>query len=905
MQATSHSLQVLANGALDGMFDRGSKMHGLPPFMNGTMFNSNCFVARSKHPLMKFGTSQVAMTCVFAILAVAPVRSQELDQSEANVRSEAQVQVAIRAGQTEVVPSLEILPADFTLDGPESFQRLIVHDISNGQRRGQQDEVEWTVDDPDVCDIRRGVVRPKSNGSTVIHASVAGRTTSTSVTVKRFDESYTLSFRHDVLPILSKVGCNSGACHGALAGKGGFRLSLRGYDPPQDHFTMTRQAKGRRIEPADPGRSLVLAKPSGGIPHQGGIRFDVDSREYRLIADWISTGAARPSDDDPMLESFQIFPDVMTVDIGETAELVARATYSDGRIVDVTQWVIWTSTDETVARVDESGRVEVIGSGDGAVTAWFSSQISIARVTSPYPAEIDEEVFTAAPVRNFIDELSLAQLERLKLPPSPRCEDFEFIRRAYLDCIGTLPTADQVKAFIADDRADKRDQLIDELLERPEFVDYWTHKWSDVLLINGTLLRPEAVKAYYSWIRRHVESNTPWDQFVREILTAQGDTLTNGATNFFALHQEPETMSENASQAFMGLSIACAKCHDHPLEKWTNDQYYSMASLFARVRGKGWGGDSRNGDGKRTVYVVTKGELIQPRTGQPQPPAPLDGEAIPFGATSDRRLHLASWLTSPENPYFSRSITNRVWANYFGVGLVDPVDDMRASNPASNEALLSAAADFLVENDFNLKALMREIMRSETYQRSSLTLEQNATETRFYSHYYPKRLQAEVLLDAISQVTDAPSEFTKIEFLGADTQDTSFYPKGTKAIQLYDSAVQSYFLKAFGRNQREITCECERSNEPSMIQVLHLANGTTLNEKLRVVGNRIDQLVDEGLGNEAIIEELYLATLCRNPTDREVKRLLAAMQVDGVERRELLEDVFWSVMSSREFLFNH
>ena len=689
---------------------------------------------------------------------------------------------AVPADESGPTSVLEILPSDIVLDGPRSFQQLLVHENEAGQRgrQRQRDEIEWVVDDPTICEVRRGVVRPKGDGATTIRATVDGQSTSARVTVKRFGDDDRLSFRHDVLPVLSKLGCNSGACHGALAGKGGFRLSLRGYDPPQDHFTMTRQAKGRRIEPADPGRSLVLAKPSGGIPHQGGIRFDVDSRDYRIMAEWISSGAASPSENDPTLEALQVFPDLMTLPIGETAEFIAQATYSDGRVVDVTPWVIWTSTDETVAQIDNGGHVEVIGSGDGAVTAWFSSQIAISRVTSPYPASIEEEVFAAAPVRNFIDERSLAQLKRLNLPPSPRCEDSEFIRRAYLDCIGTLPTADEVQAFLQDPRSDKRDHLIETLLERPEFVDYWTHKWSDVLLINGTLLRPAAVKAYYSWIHGHVESNTAWDQFVREILTAQGDTLSNGATNFFALHQEPETMSENASQAFMGLSIACAKCHDHPLEKWTNDQYYAMASLFARVRGKGWGGDSRNGDGRRTVYVVTKGELIQPRTGRPQPPTPLDGESVPFDSTLDRRLHLASWLTSPDNPYFARSITNRVWANFFGVGLVEPVDDMRASNPASNEALLGAAAEFLVANDFDLKALMREIMRSETYQRSSLPLEQNASETRYFSHYYPKRLQAEVLLDAISQVTDAPSEFTKIEFLGADTQNTDFYPKGPR-----------------------------------------------------------------------------------------------------------------------------
>ncbi len=441
---------------------------------------------------------------------------------------------------------------------------------------------------------------------------------------------------------------------------------------------------------------------------------------------------------------------------------------------------------------------------------------------------------------------------------------------------------------------------------RDEFVDYWAYQWSDLLLVNGTRLRPEAVKAFYTWIREQVKANTPWDRFARQIVLAKGNSFENGATNFYALHQDPEEMTENISQAFLGLSIGCAKCHNHPLEKWTNDQYYAMANLFARVHAKGWGGESRNGDGARTLFVSSRGDLVQPSKGMPQPPAPLDGQPLPAESEKDRREHLAAWLTSPDNPYFARAITNRVWAGFLGVGLVEPVDDLRLSNPASNEELFGAATKFLADHGYDLKALMRTILQSATYQASSQPAEASRDETRYYSHYYPRRMIAEVALDAVSQVTAAPSEFTQIEYPGADFAKTEFYPKGTRALQLYDSAVVSQFLRTFGRNQRVITCQCERSNEPSLVQALHISNGETLRAKLAAKEGRVESLTGSGQPLYRIIEDLYLSALARYPKDEEVAQLLAATRgATESERRVLIEDLFWAVLSSREFLFNH
>jgi hypothetical protein len=573
--------------------------------------------------------------------------------------------------------------------------------------------------------------------------------------------------------------------------------------------------------------------------------------------------------------------------------------------------VKWSSADESVCRVDEQGKASVIGPGEGAVVAWYSSRLAIARITVPYESKSPAKGAIAdnRKPRNFIDEQIDKQLARLNLPASAACTDAEFVRRAYVDTIGRLPEVNEVRAFLADGSTAKRDALIASLLKRPEFADYWTYKWSDLLMLSGTRLRPLALKTYYQWIHKQVAAGAPWDEFVRAIVTATGESVEAGPTNFYALSQSPEDMTENVSQAFLGLSIGCAKCHNHPLEKWTNDQYYSMASLFARVRAKGWGGEGRSGDGKRTLYVAESGELVQPRTGKPQPPAPLDGQALAFDDPADRRVSLAKWLTSPENPYFARSITNRIWANFFGVGLVEQVDDMRVSNPASNETLLTAAADFLAKRKFDLKALMKVILESNAYQRTSRPLPGNQADRRFYSRYYPKRLMAEVLHDAIVQVSEVPTRFDTIAFPGGDVQKTDMYPLGTRAVQLYDSAVENYFLQTFGRNPRRIVCECERSAEPTMVQVLHLSNGITLNEKLKAPGNRLEKLIKlhhEGMSTPALIDEIYLASLARYPSDAERNHLIALLPPAGdASEREVVEDVFWGLLSSREFLFNH
>jgi hypothetical protein len=708
------------------------------------------------------------------------------------------------------------------------------------------------------------------------------------------------SFRNQIQPILARYGCSSGACHGAAAGQGGLKLSLRGYDDEGDYLTITRSAKGRRVCLEDPVRSLFLLKPAKLVAHKGGERFKSDSPEFQILADWIASGAPGPKADDPRIQRIEIAPPHATLKSNQTEQIKVTAFFSDGHQEDVTRWAKYTAGNTSVATVDDFGLAKVTGHGEGAVTAWYLSKLAIATLTVPYEEAPLAQAFDNFQPRNFIDQRVLEKLRELNLPPSARCTDAEFIRRACLDTLGVLPTAAETRAFLADAKPGKRDRLIESLLQRPEFVDYWSYKWSDLFLVNSDKLPVQPMWSYYQWIRRNVELNTPWDAMVRDLLTATGSTLENGAGNFFTLHDEPTKLAETVSTAFLGMSIQCAKCHNHPMEKWTNDQYFAFTNLFSRVR-------SKNGAvaDERVIFAATEGDIVQPLTGKAQPPTPLDGKPIPLTTSEDRRITLANWLTSPENPYFSRSITNRVWKNFLAVGLVEAVDDLRMTNPASNEKLLSEAAAFLAKNHFDLKALMRAILQSETYQRSSITLPQNKGDTRFYASYYPRRLIAEVALDAVSAVTAVPTSFN-MDKRNANKGVGASYPMGYRALQLPDTHTTSYFLNAFGRPDRVQTCDCERTSEPSMAQALHIANGDTLNQKLAAKDNRLDALLASGKPDAQIIEEVYLSALSRAPTPKEKNGVLAVLaDAKGDEKRKALEDVFWGLMSSREFLFNH
>lgn len=809
--------------------------------------------------------------------------------------------------------SLQAYPSKIDLAGVQAHARLIFQQVDGSEVGGQVTEgLEVRVANESVAVYADGQVHAKQDGQTelIAHWTHGEKTFDLKVpiSVRQSPDAQGWEFDAHVQAVLTRAGCNSGACHGALAGKGGFKLSLRAYDSLNDHFNITRQDRGRRIDAANPGRSLLLAKPTGMISHKGGIRLDPKSDDYRILAEWIAAGAKPTQADDPTLDRIEMLPPQINLDRDARQQLIVLAHYSNGRTEDVTHWAKFSSANEAMAQVDVDGGVNIVGHGKGSIVATFASRIAITSIVAAYPSEAPAAAFAEFRPANFIDQILLEEWQRLRLVPSPGCSDETYLRRAYLDTTGTLPSPEQVRSFLGDSRPDRRQRLVEELLASDAFVDYWSYKWSDLLLINGTLLRPDAVAAFYKWVRQNVQNNTPWDEMTRQIVLARGDSLEQGATNFYAIHQDPETLTENTCQAFLGLSIACAKCHNHPLEKWTNDQYYSMANLYARVRAKGWGGDARSGDGKRTLVVLDQGDLIQPSRGKPQPPAPLDSAPIDAASTSDRREALADWLTGRDNPYFARAIANRVWANFMGRGLVEAVDDMRASNPASSEKLLNALATHLNENKFDLKGLMRLILNSKVYQRSCDALPGNASDDRMYCRHISRRLMAESLHDAVCQVTGVPTKFSEIEFSGADKQKTEIYKEGTSSLQLHDSAVANYFLKTFGRHQRRITCDCERSDQPTVVQVLHLSNGDTLNNKLSDSKSIVGRWVAEAKPIEDIIEESYLLALSRFPSAAERKELLAVTEAElaqGVDRRTVLEDMLWSLMTSPEFLFTH
>jgi hypothetical protein len=801
---------------------------------------------------------------------------------------------------------LKVLPAEVPLAGPHASQRLLVLTGDGSHVTGDRTaQTKFTSSNPAVATVdAAGVVRPVGDGEATVTATADGMTATATVKVSKFKEPADWSFRNHVIPMMTKAGCNSGACHGALAGKGGMKLSLRGYAPNDDFFVMTRQARGRRVDRLEPARSLILLKPTLAVSHGGGQKLEVDSPDYRVLADWIASGAPGPKDTDTRVTRLEVLPSAAILKPKDTLQVVVRAWYADGHAEDVTHWAKFSSSEELVAGVDAEGKVTVAGHGEAAVSVWFSNFVAANRITSPLANTIDPKVFADAKRNNYIDDLVLKKLEALRIPPSPTCSDAEFVRRAYLDAAGILPTPDEVKKFLEDKALDKRAKLIDALLERPEFIDYWAYKWSDLLLINTRRLPQQGVWSFYQFVRQSVADNKPWDRFAREVLTASGSTLQNGAANYFVLHKDVTDLTEATSVTFMGMSITCCRCHNHPLEKWTQDQYWGMANLFSRVALK-------NGDrgGEVNVQSQPTGDAPHLRRGVPMPPTPLDGKPLSLDSTTDRRAYFADWLTGAENPYFAKALVNRVWRNYLGRGLVEAEDDLRQTNPPSNAELFDALAKDFVDHKYDVKQLMRTIMNSATYQRSSKPLAGNAADDRFYSHYLIRRLSAEVILDAYSQITGVPTPFTQVSAGARDSASPyNGYPLGTRALQLPDSMVVSQFLDAFGRPERGQTCSCERQQDSSVSQALHVNNGKTLNDKLRDKKSVVETWLNDKVTDEEAVRRVYLLALCREPSEAErakFKGLLAEAGADKQSsRREVLEDLFWSVLASKEFLFN-
>jgi hypothetical protein len=588
----------------------------------------------------------------------------------------------------------------------------------------------------------------------------------------------------------------------------------------------------------------------------------------------------------------------------DNLNVIVRAWYSDGHAEDVTHWARFSSSEDQVATVNEEGQVTVAGNGEAAINVVFKNRVAAMTIVSPFPHNYLEIEVKKSPRYNFNDEHVLAKLSSLRLLPSGQCSDREFIRRAYLDTAGILPTPEEVQKFVADTDPNKRAKLVDTLLERPEYIDYWAYKWSDLLLVSSRKLPQQAMWSFYRFVHTSVADNKPWDQFARDIIMASGSTLQNGAANYFVLHKDISELNEATAITFLGMSVTCARCHNHPLEKWTQDQYWSMANLFSRV-------SLKNGDrgGEILVQELPAGDIPHLRKGVPMPPAPLDAQPMKLDDPASRRQYFARWLTAPENPYFAKAVINRVWKNYMGRGLVEAEDDMRETNPPSNRPLFDALVHDFIQHKYDVKHLMRTIMNSAAYQRSAQPRPENIADDRFYSHFLVKRLPAEVILDAYSQVTGVPTAFDKVVTgVEGGTAATANYPAGTRALQLPDSQVASNFLNSFGRPERLQTCSCERQQDATVSQALHLNNGQTLNDKLRAKNGRIDQWLNDKISDTEAVRRIFELALCREPTNDEMKHFAAllkeAAEDKAASRRESLEDLFWAVLSSKEFLFN-
>ncbi|HJZ57274.1 MAG TPA: DUF1553 domain-containing protein [Gemmataceae bacterium] len=800
---------------------------------------------------------------------------------------------------------LRVYPPEVAISGPNRVQQLLVVEEENGRVVVDHTaSAKFTTSAPTIVKIdAAGMTTAGGTGEATVTATVNGRAATAQVKVN--DAAGEWTFRNHVVPTLTRNGCNSGACHGALAGKGGFKLSLRGYDPDTDYFVLTRQALGRRIDLSRPAESLMLKKPTRALPHGGGTRFDDGTDHYALLLRWIEAGAPGPKDTDPRLTRIEVFPQAALLKPKDTVRVVVRAVYSDGTTEDVTRWCRFGSSEELVAGVNEDGKVTVAGHGEAGITVNFGTKVGLVTLTSPYPNMLDPAVFSGSPRNNFIDELVLKKLELLRLPPTEPCSDAEFVRRVFLDTCGVLPKPEEVSAFLNDRDPQKRTKLIDKLLERPEYVDYWAYKWSDLLLVSSRKLPQPAMWAFYRKVRQSVADNEGWDAFTRDVLTASGSTLTNGAGNYFVLHKDVSDLTETTAVTFLGTSITCCRCHNHPLEKWTQDEYWAFANLFSRV-------SLKNGDRNGEVFVQsrTDGDALHLRRGVAMPPTPLDGKPLPPESPADRRQYLADWVTSPNNPYFAKALVNRVWKNFMGRGLVEAEDDLRETNPPSNKELLDALAADFVKHKFDVKHLIRTIANSAAYQRSSKPLAQNAADDRFYSRYLIRRLPAEVILDAYSDITGVPTPFNQLKSNAGDSiTPIGIYPAGTRAVQLPDSLTVSRFLEAFGRADRVQTCSCERTTDASVTQALHLNNGQTLNDKLRDKNSVVSKWLAASLTDTAIVDRVFLMALSREPTADEKAKFLAILAEaakDGPQsRREAIEDFVWALLTGREFLFNH
>ncbi len=698
-----------------------------------------------------------------------------------------------------------------------------------------------------------------------------------------------VTFESDVQPLLTRFGCNAGACHGKSRGQNGFALSLLGFDSDFDYDSLVRASRGRRIFPAAPDNSLLLRKATGQIPHGGGERFAVGSPAYQLLRNWIEQGAQRTPDDAPKLLRIVVEPKSCTLAPQETVSLRVWAEYSDNSRRDVTDGSAFQSNDPAIVAHNGDGQLQA-GQlpGETAIMVRYMGHIAVSTMTIPLPGIVEPQVYEKLPRRNEIDDLVWQKLKLLGMLPSPPASESTFHRRAYLRAIGRLPTPAETQEYLADSSSDKRERLIDRLLERPEYADFWANKWADLLRPNPYRAGIKSVWIFDAWLRKAFRENRPYDQFVRELLTAQGSTWRNGATVPFRDHPEPVEMGALTSQLFLGVRLECAKCHHHPFEVWSQDDFYGFASFFSRVGHNGSISPPISGS-EELIFTARTGKLKHGRTGALVEPKTLTGQPLKVDAGDDPRDALVDWMTEKSNPYFAKVMANRVWAEIMGCGIVQPVDDMRATNPASNEPLLEFLAKDFRGHDYNIKHLIRTIMTSQVFALSSTPVERNVSDLKNFSRYYRQRFRAEVLLDAVNDVLDVEEDFAGM-------------PPGSRAMQVWTYRSSSLFLDTFGRPDLNQDPPCERMMDCTTPQVLHLMNSPALNKKLSLDSARPAKMAAGSMPLEEIAEQAYYLVYCRPPSAEELPKAVAILKA-GERRREAVEDLFWALLNTPEFYF--
>lgn len=712
-----------------------------------------------------------------------------------------------------------------------------------------------------------------------------------------------VSFKNDVAPLLTKLGCNGGGCHGKATGQNGFKLSLLGFEPELDYEAIVSESRGRRLFLAAPARSLLLLKATGAWAHGGGVRLSRDSEDYQTLLGWIEQGARPSPPDEPELVRVTVAPERHVFDsTREPQPLQVTAHFSDGSTRDVTRRAVYLSNEPDLAEVSDSGQVQIGDhSGSFAVMVRYADEIAVFYGMIPHSAGASEALLAAWEqnvARSFVDRHLAAQWRRLGIAPSPPADDRQFIRRAALDICGTLPTPAEATDYANDRRPDKRERLINRLLERPEYASFFALKWADILRNRGlgyaTGRQREGTTLFAGWIRDNLAANVPYDRFAASILTASGSQETNPPTVWYRTVRTKSDYVESVAQAFLGIRIQCAQCHHHPAERWSQADYYQLAAVFARVGRKGGFADAEVPTSE-TIYLADEGEVLHPRTGQRMAPAPPGGDPFRLSRYDDPRRNLASWMAASDNPYFARTMANRMWGHFFGRGIIHPIDDARSTNPPSNPELLDALARDFVEHGYDIKHLLRVICNSAAYSLSSTPTPPNSDDMQSFARYYPRRLAAEVLLDALGQVLEAPTTFRATA--GA-------FPPGTRAIDLPDEAVPSHFLDIFGRPARNSACECERIGDPALGQTLELVNSEELQTKLTAENGYVAALASNDRPHAENVNEIFLRVFCRPPRDKE-RELAVTFLESRANRQEAYASILWSLVATNEFLFNH